>query len=57
MLFPWHIESLTNQKGLDFGVNCFRSNYTCYCSMLLKVTVTRDFRPLVFFIKQSPLGP
>jgi hypothetical protein len=54
MLFPWHIESLTNQKGLDFGVNCFRSNYTCYCSMLLKVTVTRDFRPLVFSSNNPP---
>jgi hypothetical protein len=24
---------------------------------LLKGTVSRDFRPSVFFIKQSPLGP
>jgi hypothetical protein len=32
--------------------------WLCKCAYTLhKGTLTRDFRPLVFFIKQLPLGP
>jgi hypothetical protein len=47
-------ECLLNQANLSTEGNAFLYQLQC---MIIKGTVLRDFQSLVFFIKQSYLGP